>query len=89
MERDIINQLVEWKNSSDRKPLLLTGVRQCGKTWVMNTFGQRYFEDVAYFVFEENQLLSSLFGYNLKTYIKNNDKYHYFFILINISIIVR
>ena len=65
MERDIINQLVEWKNSSDRKPLLLTGVRQCGKTWAMNTFGQRYFEDVAYFVFEENQLLSSLFEYDL------------------------
>ena len=53
------------KNASDRMPLLLTGVRQCKKTWVMNTFGQRYFEDVAYFVFEENQLFSSLFEYDL------------------------
>lgn len=59
-----MNQLVEWKDSADRKPLLLTGVRQCGKTWVMKDFGERYFDDVAYFIFEGNQGLSSVFEYD-------------------------
>ena len=59
-----MNQLVEWKDSADRKPLLLTGVRQCGKTWVMKEFGERYFDDVAYFIFEGNQGLSSVFEYD-------------------------
>ncbi len=59
-----MNQLVEWKDSPDRKPLLLTGVRQCGKTWAMKDFGERYFEDVAYFIFEGNQGLSSVFEYD-------------------------
>ncbi len=67
MKRDIINQLVEWKDSSTRKPLLLTGVRQCGKTWAMKDFGERYFEDVAYFIFEGNQALASVFEYDFNT----------------------
>ena len=47
MEREIMKKLVEWKDSPDRKPLLLTGVRQCGKTYVLKDFGNRYFEDTA------------------------------------------
>ena len=64
MERDIMKQLVEWKDSTDRKPLLLTGVRQCGKTYVCKQFGEQYFEDVAYFYFEGNKGLASVFEYD-------------------------
>lgn len=64
MERDIMKQLVEWKESEDRKPLLITGVRQCGKTYVMKEFGRQYFEDVAYFYFEGNNGLASVFEYD-------------------------
>jgi len=64
MERDIMEQLVEWKNAEDRKPLLLTGVRQCGKTYVCKQFGERYFEDMAYFYFEGNSNLASVFEHD-------------------------
>ena len=59
-----MNQLVEWKDSPNRKPLLLTGVRQCGKTWVMKEFGENHFEDVAYFMFEGDTGLASVFEYD-------------------------
>ena len=65
MEREIMKKLVEWKDSPDRKPLLLTGVRQCGKTYVLKDFGNRYFEDTAYFSFEGNRGLASVFEYDL------------------------
>lgn len=65
MERDIMKQLVEWKDSPDRKPLLVTGVRQCGKTYILKEFGNRYFEDTAYFYFEGNKGLASIFDYDL------------------------
>lgn len=64
MERDIMRQLAEWKEDKDRKPLLITGVRQCGKTYVMKSFGEQYFEDVAYFNFEGNEEIHSVFSYN-------------------------
>lgn len=64
MKRDIMQKLVEWKDRTDRKPLLLTGVRQCGKTYVCKEFGERYFEDIAYFSFEGNKGLSSVFDYD-------------------------
>ena len=64
MERDIMYKLLEWKDASDRKPLLLTGVRQCGKTYVCKEFGERYFPDVAYFNFEGNKGLASVFEYD-------------------------
>ena len=57
-------RLLEWKDSADRKPLLLTGVRQCGKTYVCKDFGDKYFEDVAYFYFEGNKGLNSVFDYD-------------------------
>ncbi len=64
MERDIMKQLIEWKDSADRKPLLLTGVRQCGKTYICREFGENHFEDTAYFYFEGNKGLISVFGYD-------------------------
>ncbi len=61
IERDILPRLEEWKNRIDRKPLILKGARQIGKTWVMKEFGKRCFDSVAYFNFEEIQELKDVF----------------------------
>ena len=53
MERLILNDLLKWKSSKYRKPLILKGVRQVGKTWILKEFGKRYYENVAYFNFDE------------------------------------
>jgi len=54
MERFILKKLLDWKNSPYRKPLILKGVRQVGKTWALKEFGKRYYENTAYFNFDEN-----------------------------------
>lgn len=59
-----MNKLIEWKDAKDRKPLLITGVRQCGKTYTCKEFGETYFDDTAYFYFEGNTGLSSVFEYD-------------------------
>lgn len=55
MERFILTRLLNWKNSKYRKPLILKGVRQVGKTWILKEFGRRYYENTAYFNFDENE----------------------------------
>lgn len=55
MERFVLKKLVDWKESPYRKPLILKGVRQVGKTWVLKEFGRRYYENTAYFNFDENE----------------------------------
>ena len=55
MERLIISDLLKWKNAKHRKPLILKGVRQVGKTWVLREFGRRYYENTAYFNFDEHE----------------------------------
>ena len=54
MERLILQKLYKWKNSPYRKPLILKGVRQVGKTWILKEFGNSYYENTAYFNFDEN-----------------------------------
>ena len=54
MERLVMSHLVEWKNSKYRKPLLLKGVRQVGKTWILKEFAKRHYKNIAYFNFDEN-----------------------------------
>ena len=54
MERKTLNELLKWKEKKNRKPLLLTGVRQCGKTYIIKEFGKKEFEDTAYFNFDGN-----------------------------------
>lgn len=61
MERFILKQLLNWKNSPYRKPLILKGVRQVGKTWVLKEFGRRYYENTAYFNFDENEEYKQFF----------------------------
>ncbi len=65
MKRDIYSLLLTWKNSSRRKPLILRGARQTGKTYILQKFGQKEFDEVFYFNFEENSQLDSLFTQNL------------------------
>lgn len=61
LKRIKIEELAQWKGRSDRKPLILHGARQVGKTWLMLKFGHDYFEDTAYFNFDENRDLSGIF----------------------------
>ena len=62
IRRDIIGQLVKWKDKSGRKPLILQGIRQVGKTWLLKHFGNKYFEDVAYFNFEKQKEIRQFFS---------------------------
>ena len=64
MDRFILNKLIEWKSSLDRKPLILQGARQVGKTWIMKEFGKKYFDNYVYFNFDENNDLKDLFKMN-------------------------
>lgn len=61
MERFILKKLLKWKDSPYRKPLLLKGVRQVGKTWILKEFGRRYYENTAYFNFDENEEYKQFF----------------------------
>lgn len=65
MYRIVYDKLVAWKNSVNRKPLILKGVRQCGKTWLLKEFGKNNYTDVAYFNFEGNNDLNDRFEKNL------------------------
>lgn len=61
IERDIIETFKRWKDSSDRKPILLEGARQIGKTWAMEEFGKRCFKHFAKFDFDRQSELKSVF----------------------------
>ncbi len=64
MDRNALRKLEMWKESSDRKPLILKGARQVGKTWLMKTFGEMHYENVAYFNFDEEESLKTIFDTN-------------------------
>ena len=61
IKRNVILQLSEWKNSPRRKPLVLQGARQVGKTWLLKRFGRDYFDNVAYFNFDQQTELKQFF----------------------------
>lgn len=61
MYREKIEELKKWKNSNNRKPLIIRGARQVGKTWLMKEFGKKYFEKVAYINFDDNTRMEKLF----------------------------
>lgn len=64
LKRNAIQDLVNWKSSEDRKPMVLKGARQVGKTWMMKEFGRNYYDKVAYFNFDEEDGLKSVFEVN-------------------------
>jgi predicted AAA+ superfamily ATPase len=65
MQRFLRNALDRWKLRPDRKPLILRGVRQCGKTWLLKEWGRENYTDVAYFNFESSPALGERFAADL------------------------
>lgn len=61
IERDVTQQLLAWKNSSERKPLIVRGARQIGKSWAVEDFGKRYYEHLAVFNFDRKRELAEVF----------------------------
>ena len=57
LRREIMDALVRWKEDGHRKPLIIQGARQIGKTWLMRKFGEQYYEHVAYFNFDASEEL--------------------------------
>ena len=76
MKRYAMQQLIEWKGKPNRKPLILKGARQVGKTWLMKEFGRTQFQKVAYVSFFNNQRMKRVF----------DDDYDIQRILMNINI---
>jgi predicted AAA+ superfamily ATPase len=61
MKRNLIGKLEKWKNKSERKPLILYGVRQVGKTWLMKEFGKEHYQKTAYISFDNNDNAKKIF----------------------------
>ena len=66
MERNAMQSLINWKNKKNRKPLLLYGARQVGKTYLVKEFGNRYFKDIIYVNFETNNIVSNIIDENIE-----------------------
>ena len=64
LKRNAIQDLIKWKFSEERKPMILKGARQVGKTWVMIEFGKNYYDNYVYFNFDEEDDLKSIFKTN-------------------------
>ena len=61
MYREKIEELKKWKESPNRKPLIIRGARQVGKTWLMKEFGEKYYDKYAYINFDDNTRMNKLF----------------------------
>ena len=61
MQRTVMKKLKEWKTKRNRKPLILKGARQVGKTWLMKQFGADYFKNVAYINFDSDVRMRQIF----------------------------
>ena len=64
MFREITSELVKWKDNARRKPLLMLGVRQCGKTYIIKEFARDHFSNSIYLNFEESENLAAIFDYD-------------------------
>lgn len=62
MQRKALKQLIDWKNRKDKKPLVIKGARQVGKTWLMKEFGKTEYKNYAYINFEDNERMTRLFS---------------------------
>lgn len=72
MKREIINELIKWKNSGNRKPLVIHGARQIGKTYIVKQFGKEFYDNIIYVNFETNKELSNSIDENINAkYIIN------------------
>lgn len=64
LKRNAIQDLIKWKSDEERKPLVLKGARQVGKTWLLKEFGKNYYQSFVYFNFDEEEELKSIFEVN-------------------------
>ena len=81
MKRTIYEKLKKWKNNPERKPLIIEGARQVGKTYIVNEFGKNEFDKYAYFNFDGNKQLISIFELKADLFrsehnILENKNYH-------------
>ena len=67
MYRFAIEKLLKWKKNKKRKPLIIEGARQVGKTWLMQEFGRQYYKDTVYINFDSNSSMTELFSSDLNT----------------------
>ena len=67
MYRIATEKLLKWKESKRRKPLIIEGARQVGKTWLMKEFGRLYYTDTVYINFDSNSRMAELFASDLDT----------------------
>ena len=67
MYRFAIEELLKWKQSKRRKPMIIEGARQVGKTWLMKEFGRLAYEDTVYVNFDSNSRMAELFASDLDT----------------------
>lgn len=67
MYRIAMERLLQWKQSKRRKPLIIEGARQVGKTWLMKEFGRQAYEDTVYINFDSNSTMAELFAADLNT----------------------
>lgn len=65
MQRNLLNELINWKHKKNHKPLILEGARQVGKTWLMKEFGRTQYKKVAYINFDRNQKMCQTFDVDL------------------------
>ena len=80
MQRKALAQLLDWKKSPRRKPLILKGARQVGKTWLMKEFGRLNYEKTFYFSFEREEELFHIFEKMI---------FYYYHLNINKTILIR
>ena len=67
MYRFAMETLYQWKENKYRKPLIIEGARQVGKTWLMKEFGQKAYKDTVYINFDSNSRMAELFSMDLNT----------------------
>ena len=65
MQRLAMEELCGWKNKKNRKPLIIHGARQVGKTWLMKEFGRQFFENVVYINFDNNERMKHVLKWTM------------------------
>lgn len=65
MKRTAIRKLIKWKQDPDKKPLIIQGARQVGKTWLMKEFGRTNYKKIAYITFEDAPTIKNIFSTDL------------------------
>lgn len=65
LQRLLMNDLIEWKRKRNRKPLIIRGARQVGKTWIMKEFGRLHYENVVYINFDNNERMKQVFNLDM------------------------